>query len=247
MYPFRRTNRWKRSVQGALLGFGGPLGWLALQLLAGHPVAGQLGSQVGLYAYMLLGTVLAFGLFGFRIGTDEDALRYESVTDALTGLKNVRYFKERINEEMKRARRGGNHFSLLIMDIDHFKRVNDKHGHPAGDKILHFLAGILASKVRTQDVVARVGGEEFAVMLPDTPPEKAMELAQRLRKAVEKSHFKVSETQVLRVTISVGLASAVASRATKAEGYYASADRALFQAKHHGRNRVEQENRVRAA
>lgn len=168
-------------------------------------------------------------------------VKSESVTDALTGLKNVRYFKERIKEEMKRARRGGGHFSLLIIDIDHFKRVNDKHGHPAGDKVLSSLAAILESKVRTQDVVARVGGEEFAVMLPDTSPPKAMELAQRLRRAVEISAFKISGTQALKVTISVGLASSNASRSTKAENYYAAADRALFHAKHRGRNRVEQE------
>jgi len=241
MYPYRRKNWRLRALQGVLLGLGAPMGWLLLGSFTGHPALSWLKDQIGVFIYMLLGSVVAFSFFGFRMGSYEDVLRTESMTDALTGLKNVRYFKERISEELSRAKLKRRHLSLLILDLDHFKRVNDKHGHPAGDRLLSSLAALLSANVRAKDMLARVGGEEFAVMLPGASPSTALRMAHRLRRAVKAKVFQVSGKQSLKITVSVGLASSRASRLSRPESYYSAADRALFHAKRLGRNRVEQE------
>ncbi|BCM92938.1 phytochrome-like protein cph2 [Abditibacteriota bacterium] len=158
----------------------------------------------------------------------------QSLTDVLTGLNNRRALERKFEEEFKRAQRYQLPFSVLIMDVDHFKSFNDNFGHPAGDELLHNLGQLLAAKARTSDFVARYGGEEFVVLLPNTNSEGAFKLAERFRLAVE-----AMPCSHRSITISVGVASFNAGMDNSAT-LLAAADKALYEAKGNGRNRVVQ-------
>src|SRR5262245_1174522 len=159
-----------------------------------------------------------------------------TIIDGLTQIYNKRYFHEALEREVVRSRRHGRHLSLLMLDIDHFKRVNDTQGHLAGDFMLKELARIISGRIRRDEVFARYGGEEFAIVLPETSLEGAAALAQTLcRRAAEHEFSFQGET--LRMTISAGAA-------TRADGDAGGTDRVkcpderLYTAKHGGRNRV---------
>ena len=165
-----------------------------------------------------------------------------AMTDALTGLANRRHFGEQLAREATRAADKGKVISLLVLDIDHFKSINDRFGHPAGDAVLRQVALVLEEQVRGSDLLARVGGEEFAVLAVDTGNLEAAQLAERLRKAVEETGPVAVGHAAVEVTVSVG----VVSRRIKAgelsrapEHLLAAADDALYRAKRNGRNRVE--------
>ena len=162
-----------------------------------------------------------------------------ATTDPLTGVFNRRQFFETGLHEFLRARRYGNTLSLLMIDIDHFKNVNDSWGHPTGDQVLVALAGIVASIVRDQDTIGRLGGEEFAVILPETELPGAIASAERLRAAVEQAEMTgaTGDRQAVRVTVSVGVAASLADDVSF-EAVLARADKRLYQAKEAGRNRV---------
>lgn len=173
-----------------------------------------------------------------RVKQMADALRVAAATDGLTGLANRRCFDEVAPREWLRAQRSGAPLSLLLVDIDHFKQFNDRHGHPAGDRCLQQVATALASALRDDDLVARVGGEEFAVLLPRCSFAQAQTAAERLRDAVERlavPHGGLSGQT--HVTVSLGLALAPPDADGDAAGLIARADRALYQAKRAGRNR----------
>lgn len=159
--------------------------------------------------------------------------------DPLTGVFNRRQFFESGLHEFLRTRRYGNTMSLLMLDIDHFKVVNDSWGHPTGDHVLVALAEIIGSLVRGQDTVGRLGGEEFAVVLPETELSGAVASAERLRAAVEQAELAgaVGDRQAVRVTISVGVAVSAVDDVSF-EAVLARADKRLYQAKETGRNRV---------
>lgn len=154
--------------------------------------------------------------------------------DGLTGLYNHRTFYAVLENELARARRFQRPVSLLMLDIDHFKRVNDTHGHLAGDAVLTGLSELLGRRTRAIDRVCRYGGEEITVILPETDLEAA---AERLRAAVEAQPFDVNAGAPLRITVSIGVASWPA-HAGGAEALVAAADEALHAAKRAGRNRV---------
>jgi diguanylate cyclase (GGDEF)-like protein len=159
-----------------------------------------------------------------------------AVKDGLTGLYNRRAFGELLQQGLKRQDRQGGSFGLLLLDIDHFKKLNDSFGHPAGDAALRLVADTLQRVVREGDQVARYGGEEFAVILPGTDETGALQLAERLRHALQKAHV-VFEGARLNVTASLGLA-VWPTDGREPEALVASADRALYAAKDGGRNRV---------
>ncbi len=161
-----------------------------------------------------------------------------AVTDGLTGLYNHRHFHERLALEVERSVRNGLPLSLLMIDVDHFKVYNDRHGHPAGDELLRRLARLMGDGRRANDFVARYGGEEFAIVLVDTPKLTAAQLAERLRDRVASQLFQ--QTPATRdevLTISVGVAS-FPDDAADAEALVRAADAALYKAKHAGRNCV---------
>jgi diguanylate cyclase (GGDEF)-like protein len=161
----------------------------------------------------------------------------QATTDRMTGLYSHHFFEKNLDEEMERARRYKSTFSLVMFDIDHFKKFNDTYGHVQGDLIIKEIARILTQSVRQVDFPARYGGEEFAVILPSVEAKGALVVAERLRKRVEKHEFR-GEGGPLHVTISVGVAEFDQEGTYAASEIVREADKALYQSKEHGRNRV---------
>jgi diguanylate cyclase (GGDEF)-like protein/PAS domain S-box-containing protein len=158
-----------------------------------------------------------------------------STTDPLTGLSNRRHFGAAAQLEVLRARRYGRPLAAVMVDLDHFKRVNDTHGHAAGDRVLVEVSGICLGLARKTDLKARLGGEEFCLLLPETTAESARVLAERLRTDIESLPFD-AEGRPFRVTASVGIAGYAPGE--ELEELLGRADRALYEAKESGRNRV---------
>jgi diguanylate cyclase (GGDEF)-like protein len=171
---------------------------------------------------------------------EEKMLRhlYEaSVKDSLTGAYNREYLDERLRTELAYAKRHDTPLSVLLLDLDHFKRVNDTYGHQAGDAVLIALSNHLVSVLRTEDVFARYGGEEFAVSLRGIQRAGARQVAERLRDAVQMNPI-VFEGKKIHCTVSIGCASLEDTDKATPEALIAAADRRLYAAKHAGRNRV---------
>jgi diguanylate cyclase len=166
-----------------------------------------------------------------------DRLHADAKTDFLTKVPNRRMFDSRLNEELSRAKRYGNIFSLVLIDIDHFKQVNDVHGHLTGDRVLRAVAHVLDEHRRESDFLARYGGEEFVLLLPETSADSARTLAETVRRNVERTKFRCEETTV-RLTVSIGVCE-VAPATDTAQSLFARVDAALYGAKERGRNRVE--------
>jgi diguanylate cyclase (GGDEF)-like protein/PAS domain S-box-containing protein len=171
-----------------------------------------------------------------EIGRLQVALQELAVRDSLTGLYNRRYLDETLDREVSRARREGNPLSLVMLDIDYFKRVNDTYGHQVGDEVLRMLASTLSADIRAEDVACRYGGEEFLILLPNMPLETAMLRAEAWRAAVERLSIAHGNFQ-LTFTISLGV-SAYPDHGKTPDDLTRCADQALYQAKHEGRNRV---------
>jgi diguanylate cyclase (GGDEF)-like protein len=165
----------------------------------------------------------------------EQSLQRASNTDALTGVSNRRYFFPRMEQEMMRSRRTLRPLALIVADIDHFKRVNDAYGHPVGDQVIRMLAQKCLSIVRETDVVARLGGEEFGILLPETDLAGAVKLAERLRTIVAESD---DGAGAVHFTVSLGV-DQMRSGDRLPGDIFQRADAALYQAKQRGRNRVE--------
>jgi len=172
------------------------------------------------------------------VQSDRERYRWLASIDALTGCMNRRAFMERLERELDRVRRYGTKLSVLMIDLDRFKDVNDKRGHLVGDTVLRQLGDMLRREVRSVDLAARYGGEEFIIVLPDTTPDGAMIFAERLRKRVLSRNFAESG-DALNVTVSIGVASVSGeSGVVEPETLIARADEALYRAKNDGRNRV---------
>ncbi|RWM05174.1 MAG: GGDEF domain-containing protein [Mesorhizobium sp.] len=162
-------------------------------------------------------------------------LEQAALTDGLTGMQNRRYFDDALREYLQEFRRIDRPVGLMILDLDHFKQVNDTHGHDVGDEVLRAVATCLRGMTRYHDVVARLGGEEFAVVTPNMDVELLARFAERIRKAIANLSI-MSGNVRLKVTTSVGLA--VWDHKESAEEFYRRADRQLYEAKKQGRNRV---------
>jgi diguanylate cyclase (GGDEF)-like protein len=171
-------------------------------------------------------------LVGLAISNAEawERLAREAATDSLTAIANRRTFNERLSAEIARAHRYGRHLSLVLIDLDHFKTVNDVYGHPTGDRVLARFAQILSSHCREGELVARIGGEEFAWLMPETDQDGAYTAAERVRNAIEHTSMEAVRT----VTVSAGVASSEDIR--EADVLIRNADRALYRAKDGGRN-----------
>ncbi len=161
-----------------------------------------------------------------------------SITDDLTRIFNRRYFNQRFEREIQRAQRYNRALSIIMVDIDFFKQFNDTYGHLVGDEVLRNTARVLEKNLRQADIVARFGGEEFVILLPETNKSKARRVAEKLRSAVEKHRFKAEgNEEKLQITVSLGVAS-FPEDSLKAENILAHADKALYMAKAAGRNQV---------
>jgi diguanylate cyclase (GGDEF)-like protein len=182
-------------------------------------------------------TVLRFAYHDALDDSFHESLLSSALRDGLTKLFNKRYLMDRLDSELKFAHRHQTSVSLLMIDIDHFKQVNDKHGHLAGDAVLASFAAALHKAVRNEDVVARFGGEEIAIILRAIGMEPAVQLGERLRRLLENTPVPFNDTQ-LRATVSIGVASFPTLPVETPEALVEAADKALYRAKHAGRNRV---------
>jgi diguanylate cyclase (GGDEF)-like protein len=233
------------------------LQWRILRGFIAFFIAGYLAYLFVFAAEKTTSHLLVSGIFFFgacfvllvcllALGTVRDVKRIsqletENITDPLMEIYNRRYLERRLEDEFTRARRYGNPFSLLLLDIDRFKEVNDTYGHPTGDLVLKGIGALLKENIRTVDVPARYGGEEAVVLLPHTELEGAEILAERIRETVEAHLFPADASfrpgATLRCTISIGTA-ALTRECPDAIRLLQQADAALYRAKQGGRNRT---------
>jgi diguanylate cyclase (GGDEF)-like protein len=206
------------------------------------------GSLALLMAGLLFGLIFVFPAIRHQVRKEDtlqtlteslsarsETLEHEALTDGLTGMHNRRYFDDAMNEYLEQFRRIDKPIGLMILDLDHFKKVNDTYGHDVGDEVLRQIARCLQEFTRYHDVVARLGGEEFAVVAPNMNRESLFKLADRIRNAISSLNIKAGNVH-LRVTMSIGLA--IWDHRESAEDLYKRADMQLYQAKRTGRNRV---------
>ncbi len=247
-YNVSNAGRKTFAVLGAVLSLGAPLGWLMIQWMAGVEPMTVIDNDPLLMVYLFVPTMIVFVVTGYLIGVQWEKLnaanrRLETLAtrDGLTKLFNARRFWEDVDIECKRSRRDGHSLFVLLLDLDHFKRINDSYGHLVGDKVLSELAGLMSEQLRAGEQLYRVGGEEFAVLLTDLTRAEAEQVAQRLRRAVEDHRFTVCVNEdelTIEVTISVGLSGRQCETDSEYMELYAEADEALYAAKEGGRNTV---------
>jgi two-component system, cell cycle response regulator len=180
-------------------------------------------------------------IFKFLSGGNIESLYYEeiyqlTIVDGLTQINNKRYFLEYLEREMGRCLRYHRSLSLIMFDLDHFKRINDTNGHLAGDYVLRELAQLLRQLIRKEECFARYGGEEFAIVIPESGPENARRFAEKFRKMIEDHRFEFEGKQI-DVTVSIGVTEMTADM-TEPEQFIKVADENLYKAKKGGRNRV---------
>ncbi len=212
---------WSALLIGVLIYMLKTFGWLP------HNMLTQNAFQLGALIEMLL--------LSLALGSRVRELKRGSYLDALTGLGNRRHFDSQLHEELPEARRLDRPLSLLLLDVDHFKRFNDEHGHQAGDRALQTVARLLQCEVRKPFIACRHGGEEFAVIMPNSSVEDARVLAERLRRELARL---VEGEALLALTLSIGLASLADGPFERPEQLFAAADQALYAAKHGGRDQV---------
>lgn len=219
-----------------------------LMVFVGATIALELALSLGVFRHdrqmdaaahdltMIGLTMLGFGFVGMYVAETKRRLHEETRLDSLTGLHNRRAFEEMIQREVQIAARDNTPLTLLMMDLDHFKQLNDTWGHALGDRALRTFGGVLLTVTGTRDAVARLGGEEFAILLPGRSPRSALSLAERLRATVEGLRLSEGE-ELVRFTVSVGLSSLQPGE-LGFEPMLRRADRALYKVKRSGRNRV---------
>lgn len=201
--------------------------------------SGELSSRVNVAAKNELGHLAkTFNDMAEQIERNEKELEELSIHDGLTGLFNKLEFTRRLRDEVARAKRYNGVFSLIMMDIDHFKAVNDTYGHQAGDKVLRAVSALIKKEIRTMDFVARYGGEELVAVLPETPGAAAFHVAERMRKALAAHAIEISKEKTISVTISLGVAD-FPHDADAEEALVGAADQALYAAKNSGRNQAQ--------
>jgi len=176
-----------------------------------------------------------------QLALAQEKIQEMATRDSLTGLYNRRYFFDRFEEEMSRSMRKGHHLSCILLDLDHFKRVNDTHGHMAGDAVLKATAALLKNCSRQEDIVARYGGEELILLLPECTKECAVVAAEKMRQLMADSSIPLEGGAELTITGSFGVATFVPEEIKKHQASFLinKADQAMYRAKENGRNRVE--------
>jgi diguanylate cyclase (GGDEF)-like protein len=205
------------------------------QLNAAH---GKLQSRIEAADHRLLETNKALTRQSEELQEMNHRLMELSITDDLTGLYNRRHFEESVNKELAYSVRHGTPFSLVILDVDRFKQINDNHGHATGDQVLRKIASLVRQNIRSTDIPCRIGGEEFAVACRGSSHDEAIQLAERLRKASEDTAVDSLDEQI-HFTVSGGVATLAASNGDHSlDTIFSHADRALYHSKQEGRNRI---------
>ncbi|MEG2999780.1 MAG: GGDEF domain-containing protein [Comamonas sp.] len=239
------------TILPAFVLLGRPAGWVLAVLTMGLTLlANRLVHQSfpAIAMYTTVGATLCMALqchfymarfqsFFTRLQEYNAHLRQLAQYDPLTGVRNAAAYYAQCDQHIRLAQRSGRGFAVLFADLDHFKQINDTHGHAAGDAVLRTVAQRLLQTVRDSDVVGRVGGEEFSILLPDTDCQGAMDLAERIRAAIESLHVQLESRICLHVTASLGVS--ICQDATQdIQSIQREADHAMYQAKTGGRNRV---------
>jgi diguanylate cyclase (GGDEF)-like protein len=233
----------RRSVTyplaGALLAAGAPLGLMFMRRFAGDHVGVRVDVRrdIATYAYLTASTTLVFVLLGRALGRNADDLARLSATDGLTGLLNAQAFHTRLQEEVERSKRSGAPMTLLLLDLDHLKALNDRYGHSMGDRALAKIARAIQQEMRSIDVGGRLGGDEFGLLAVGTDRAAALTVSDRLQKTIA-GHM--DEELGFPVTASIGVVTFDPPHAPPVDsGNLArAADAALYRAKRGGRNRV---------
>jgi diguanylate cyclase (GGDEF)-like protein len=233
------------GAAGFALALGAPLGCLLFRQIIGIASGGpstDFAAHRFFYLYLALGTSVAFTLFGVVLGLLADRLvaanaklRGLAVTDGLTSLRNARYFNELLPIEAARADRQRQPLGLVVMDIDNFKRINDRFGHAVGDRALMHVAGVLSRCIRKVDIACRIGGEEFAVICPGAGLDDAKRIAERILDEMKQEALPETDPPE-RLTASAGVA--VHSFDRQCSDLFLAADAALYAAKRSGKDRV---------
>lgn len=243
------------SIVGVLAGLGVPFTWFLWRaFLVRRPwwmsfLKTELNHHYEVYVCLGTFAVMICAFIGYWLGKKNDDLReisktveesnfslnHLAITDGLTGLFNSRYMHDRLDLEIQTAFRSP--ITCLLIDIDFFKRINDKYGHPTGDGVLIALSKILKSSVRRMDAVGRLGGEEFIVLMQGAPQERALEVAERIRQTVGNETFSL-EGKEIHITVSIGVVTYPAPGLQYRAGLLKAVDDALYAAKRSGRNKV---------
>ena len=234
MLPFfdHVDSRIKFGLLGAVLALGAPLGWKIITLCYATEPA-----SAALFVYLTASTTAVFTSFGIALGTLHERIRGLAMRDPLTGLLNQTNFRNTAHFIVELARRHREPYALVMMDIDHFKRVNDEHNHFFGSHVLKELAKVIEATVRASDIAARFGGDEFILLLPRTTQAEAALVTERLRATVAATTF-VLGADSIQITLSIGVALAEGPEQGDLDALMALADKGLYQAKNNGRNRV---------
>jgi len=233
-----RHSLWYAAV-GALLSLGAPTGLLLLrEFVVPTPLTAELSAERLTYVYVLVATAIVLAIFGFIVGTQADRLAELSQTDMLTGLANRRALGVQLERELRRSVRYGTPASVLLIDVDSLKQINDREGHSAGDRVIRHVANAITEVLRDTDFGARWGGDEFAIVAPNTTAEAAFHSAERL---VVRLAADSRRNGGVTTTISVGIATFDPSHTAdcNVERLLHAADDALYRAKSTGRNRVQ--------
>lgn len=223
------------AIAGVLLSLAEPIGLMLVRELFGYrDIATELLVERATYLYVFLTTAALLGWLGYILGRQADRLEELSETDALTSLPNRRALQRRLTDDLRRATRYGSAVSLLLVDVDGLKRINDSAGHAAGDHVIRYVADAITDTLRNADLGARWGGDEFAIVMPNTSAPAARRLAERLTTRIAQR----SSADPHPVTVSIGIATfdPAASAAATAEQLAGDADEALYGAKRAGRN-----------
>jgi diguanylate cyclase (GGDEF)-like protein len=240
-----RSLRVTYLIIGLLLGIGAPIGafitrFLMIPAVRVAPMADIAANQF-FYTYQLIGSGVVFAAAGWITGARAERLRdresfYHTLAehDPLTGLYNARAFRSRYGRSLERAARTGRPLSLLLIDVDHLKQINDRHGHTTGNKVLMHVATALREAKRSEDSAARWGGDEFAILLDGGDSASARRVADNVLARVQAKPVAFTRG----ITVSVTIGACTASHVKADADLFAAADRALYEGKHAGRNRV---------
>ena len=240
-----RSLRLTYLLIGLLLGIGAPIGafgarFLMMPAVRAAPMA-DIAANRFFYTYELIGSCIVFAAAGWVAGARAERLRdaesfYHALAehDPLTGLYNARAFRSRYGRSLERAARTGGPLSLLLIDVDHLKQINDRHGHATGNKVLMHVANALREAKRAEDSAARWGGDEFAILLDGGDSTSARRVAENVLARVQAKS--VAFARGLSVTVTIG--ACTASHVNADADLFTAADRALYDGKHAGRNRV---------
>jgi len=230
-------------VLGFFLAVGAPGGLLVMRSLAHAQfgnwewMANELVTRALTYGYIAASTAIMFSGLGVIIGSNEDLLQRVSLEDPLTGLANRRHFDRRLRDELARVDRYNQPLTLMLLDLDGLKSVNDVGGHETGDDALRAVARTLQHTCRSTDLAARIGGDEFTVLAPNITESEARTLAERIRNTLTAEASWVS-TQLPPLTLSIGIADTRCIEELHPDRLYSAADQALYQAKERGKDRV---------